>query len=262
MGKEWGGEQIVQWCIRQTRLTLICIVIRHRLVQVRQNPPKKTLRLAARSRLSVSLPLSFSSSSYFLSFSQKKKKMNVVLSWPDALSVRCVSFKQACAHLVGVQSFARNQAGNLVLEVFYSSGGVCLVGDSLLTSFKLHRFCSKFWVSGCWTARFPVANFPCDLIKKKKERKKSGPTLIPCACELFTILRCSQTLIMCTKAALKSHTQHTEGEQESLLKSSCSSCKKTENLGLTFTFCNTPSLLYWSFFLYKRRTLWAIQEGV
>ena len=35
----------VRWCIRLTRLTLVCEVIRYRLVQVQQNPPKKSSRV-------------------------------------------------------------------------------------------------------------------------------------------------------------------------------------------------------------------------
>ena len=66
--------RMVRWCIRLTRLTLVSEVIRYRLVQVRQNlkKKKKDCGLAARNRLSLSLPLSFSSSSYFLSFSKTK----------------------------------------------------------------------------------------------------------------------------------------------------------------------------------------------
>ena len=63
--------RMVRWCIRLTRLTLVCEVIRYRLVQVRQNQ-KILFGLAARKRLSLSLPLSFSPSSYFLSFSIQK----------------------------------------------------------------------------------------------------------------------------------------------------------------------------------------------
>ena len=64
---------ILRWCIRLTRLTLVCEVIRYCLVQVRQNfKKKKDFGLAARNRLSLPLPLSFSSSSYFLSFSIQK----------------------------------------------------------------------------------------------------------------------------------------------------------------------------------------------
>ena len=40
---------------RLTRLTLICEVIRYRLVQIRQNPKKRLFGLAARNRLSLSL---------------------------------------------------------------------------------------------------------------------------------------------------------------------------------------------------------------
>ena len=58
--------------IRLTRLTLVCEVIRYRLVQVRQNLKKRLFGLAARNRLSLFLTLSFSPSSYFLSFSIQK----------------------------------------------------------------------------------------------------------------------------------------------------------------------------------------------
>ena len=34
-------QRMVRWCIRLTRLTLVCEVIRYRLVQVRQNQKKK-----------------------------------------------------------------------------------------------------------------------------------------------------------------------------------------------------------------------------
>ena len=65
--------RLTRWCIRLTRLTLVCEVIKYRLVQVRQNHKKKRLFvLAARNRLSLFLPLSFSHSSYFLSFSIQK----------------------------------------------------------------------------------------------------------------------------------------------------------------------------------------------
>ena len=57
----------------QTRLTLVCEVIRYRLVQVRQNLKKRLFGLAARNRLSLFLPLSFSPSSHFLSFSIQKQ---------------------------------------------------------------------------------------------------------------------------------------------------------------------------------------------
>ena len=68
--------RMVRWCIQLTRLTLVCEVIRYCLVQVRQNHKKKRLfGLAARNRLALSLPLSFSSSSYFLSFSIQKWKL-------------------------------------------------------------------------------------------------------------------------------------------------------------------------------------------
>ena len=55
-------ERMVRWCIRLTRLTLVCEMIRYLLVQVRQNHKKSLFGLAARNRLSIS------SSSYFVSF--------------------------------------------------------------------------------------------------------------------------------------------------------------------------------------------------
>ena len=66
-------RKMVRWCIRLTCLTLVCEVIRYRLVQVRQNLKKKRLfGLAASYCHFLSLPPSFSSSSYFLSFSKPK----------------------------------------------------------------------------------------------------------------------------------------------------------------------------------------------
>ena len=76
----WSGGPVVRmvrWCIRLTRLTLVCEVIRYRLVQVRQNQ-KRLFGLAARNRLSLSLPLSFSPLSYFLSFSIQKRVLTIV----------------------------------------------------------------------------------------------------------------------------------------------------------------------------------------
>ena len=67
---------MVRWCIRLTRFTLICEVIRYRSGQVQQNLKKRLFGLAACNRLSLSLPLSLSSSSYFLSFSKQKSVRN------------------------------------------------------------------------------------------------------------------------------------------------------------------------------------------
>ena len=58
---------MVQWCIRRMRLTLA--------YEVKILKKKKTFRLAARNRLCLSLPLSFSSSSYSL-FSPTRNKKN------------------------------------------------------------------------------------------------------------------------------------------------------------------------------------------
>ena len=69
LGEGDSDRRMVRWCIRLTRLTLVCEVIRYRLVQVRQNQKK------ASKRLSLSLPLSFSPSSYFLYFSIQKMKV-------------------------------------------------------------------------------------------------------------------------------------------------------------------------------------------
>ena len=55
------SSRMVRWCIRLTRLTLVCEVIRYRLVQVRQNQ-KKTFRVGG-----PQSPFSISSS-FILSF--------------------------------------------------------------------------------------------------------------------------------------------------------------------------------------------------
>ena len=78
--KKWSG-----WCIRLTHSTLVCEVIGFRLVQVRQNlkerKKEKLVGLAARNRLSLSLPLSFSSSSHFISFSKQKSWEQLWKGW-------------------------------------------------------------------------------------------------------------------------------------------------------------------------------------
>ena len=43
----FGFLRMVRWCIRLTRLTLVCEVIRYRLVQVRQNQKKKKKKIIA-----------------------------------------------------------------------------------------------------------------------------------------------------------------------------------------------------------------------
>ena len=60
-GPDEDGSVMVRWCIRLTRLTLVCEVIRYRLVQVRQNQ-KKTFRVGG-----PQAPFSISSS-FILSF--------------------------------------------------------------------------------------------------------------------------------------------------------------------------------------------------
>ena len=55
-------RRMVRWCIRLTRLNLVCEVVRYRLVQVRQNLKKRLFGLAARNCLSLF------SSSFILSF--------------------------------------------------------------------------------------------------------------------------------------------------------------------------------------------------
>ena len=66
----------VSWCIRLTRLTLVCEVIRYRLVQVRQNQ-KKTFRVGGPQSpfsISSSFILSFVLLPFFLNTKMKKKK--------------------------------------------------------------------------------------------------------------------------------------------------------------------------------------------
>ena len=51
---------------------------------------------------------------------------------------------QACGHLTQIQSFALNPKRSRIEEVFYASGGVCLIGNSVLDAFNMQRFCSEF----------------------------------------------------------------------------------------------------------------------
>ena len=68
----WSYLKMVRWCIRLMHLTLVCEVIRHRLSQVWQNLKKRRQIGGPQSPLSLSLPLSFFSSSNFISFSKQK----------------------------------------------------------------------------------------------------------------------------------------------------------------------------------------------
>ena len=109
----------VSLCVWLSRLTLVCEVIRYRLVQVRQNQ-KILFGLAARKRLSLSLPLSFSPSSYFLSFSVQK--MNTSCEphvngfydqrprWAGASEPRCTSSRPG---LLTVGHLSPSPIGNL-----------------------------------------------------------------------------------------------------------------------------------------------------
>ena len=56
------GLRMVRWCIRLTRLTLVCEVIRYRLVQIRQNLKKSPMEYPPESH---SLFLSCTASSRF-----------------------------------------------------------------------------------------------------------------------------------------------------------------------------------------------------
>ena len=91
-----------------TRLTLVCEVIRYRLLQVRQNLKKKKrlFGLAARNRLSLSLPLSFSPSSYFLSFSIQKN---------TTLATRIFRFFETLCNL-RQNRYRSDPSSNLMLE--------------------------------------------------------------------------------------------------------------------------------------------------
>ena len=79
----WCIRKTVRWCIRLMRLTLVCEVIRYRLVQAQQNlKKKKTFRVGGHQSPSLSLPLSFSSSSYFLSSqNQNRQLLSRGFSW-------------------------------------------------------------------------------------------------------------------------------------------------------------------------------------
>ena len=83
-----------RWCIRLTRLTLVCEVIQYRLVQVRQNLKKSYSRLAARNRLSLSLPLSCLFSSYFLSFPKQRSLSCAILTGSSYLKKPLVCFEK------------------------------------------------------------------------------------------------------------------------------------------------------------------------
>ena len=65
---------MVRWYIRRTRLTLVCEVTRHRLVQVWKNLKRMPFGVSGRQSPFCIFPLSLSSSFYFLSFSKPKSE--------------------------------------------------------------------------------------------------------------------------------------------------------------------------------------------
>ena len=72
--------RMMRWCTPLRRLTLVCEVIRYRLVQVRQNIKKKTFRvggLQSPSSISSSISFSFILSFVLLSFSIQKWLLRV-----------------------------------------------------------------------------------------------------------------------------------------------------------------------------------------
>ena len=76
--------RMVRWCIwlMATHLTIVCEVIRYRLVKVQQNlkRKKKTVRVGGLQTPSLSLPFSFYSLSYFLPFSKQKSQQMLVFT--------------------------------------------------------------------------------------------------------------------------------------------------------------------------------------
>ena len=107
--------RMVRWCIRLTRLTLVCEVIRYRLVQVRQNQKKKKrlFGLAARNRLSLSLPLSFSPLSYCLSFSMQKSIFRKLPTPKPVLSSCHSSFR---AEVKALKRYNQNDTHETMIE--------------------------------------------------------------------------------------------------------------------------------------------------
>ena len=135
---------------------LVCEVIRYRLVQVRQNLKKKRLLgLAAHDRLFLPLPLSFSSSSYFLSFS--KQKWNLV----DGV---CANTSQFTWNHHPAQSFPEQRMGGKLKWLPWSQCAEapwssmcgshlcgCLLSNSDLQSrYRQHIKCVCLY-NGIWT---------------------------------------------------------------------------------------------------------------
>ena len=86
---------MVRWCIRLTRLTLVCEVIRYRLVQVRQNQ-KKTFRVGG-PQSPFSISSSFILSFVLLPFFLNTKNIFPSVSWCSAYT--CItSCQQSLSH--------------------------------------------------------------------------------------------------------------------------------------------------------------------
>ena len=140
--------RMVRWCIRLTRLTLVCEVIRYRLVQVRQNQ-KKTFRVGGPQSpfsISSSFILSFVLLPFFLN-----TKMNTSCEphvngfydqrprWAGASEPRCTSSQPG---LLTVGHLSPSPIGNLdpCSGRSRERGWRCIIGHTLL---RMVRWCIR-----------------------------------------------------------------------------------------------------------------------
>ena len=142
---------MVQWCIRLTRLTLVCEMIRYRLVQVRQNL-KKRLRVGGQQS-----PFSISSS-FILSFVLLPFFLN---TWRNKLFTTewCFNIRY---------QLASNDAALFVQVTCRcaSEGSSCMVRNSTLV---------KASIQALWEETDRKVLVHCPQKKKKKKKKKKHP---------------------------------------------------------------------------------------
>ena len=133
-------------CIRLTRFTLVCEVIRYHLVQVRQNLKKKTFRVGG-----PESPFSISSS-FILFF--------VLLPF-FLLAIQIFVLFIFFLHLCVCQSACACTCRGSCFEMFSSRGGHCF---KLFDSQRHFPSCSSFLLLYVYWPWYPLSSLQCTMI--------------------------------------------------------------------------------------------------
>ena len=119
-------RRMVRWCIRLTRLTLVCEVIRYRLVQVRQNQ-KKTFRVGGPQSpfsISSSFILSFVFNTSFLSQYKNKTFSFCVVWWKKTIRSTSHTIRYSNSMMLYIHAHSSKIWANFNAFLRWSSGSL------------------------------------------------------------------------------------------------------------------------------------------